>query len=112
MASASISWRVVQPPTSSPYYNPHTAPPFTVPQSTFAYDPYGYVTSTGSYVYTSMFQLQLQLQLLKFRGLHIHVLHLSITYFILNILVHFKRLVLLHFFGRYGANHIFVEQSS
>jgi hypothetical protein len=55
MASASIiSWRLVQPPTSSPYYNPHTAPPFTVPQSTFAYAPYGYVTSTGSYVYTSM----------------------------------------------------------
>uniref|UniRef100_A0A914QSB4 Uncharacterized protein n=1 Tax=Panagrolaimus davidi TaxID=227884 RepID=A0A914QSB4_9BILA len=54
MASASNSWRVVQPPTTSSYYNPHTAPPFTVPQPTFAYAPYGYVTSTGSYVYTPM----------------------------------------------------------
>uniref|UniRef100_A0A914QLK1 Uncharacterized protein n=1 Tax=Panagrolaimus davidi TaxID=227884 RepID=A0A914QLK1_9BILA len=46
--------RAVQPLTTSSYYNPHTAPPFTVPQSTFAYAPYGYVTSTGSFAYTPM----------------------------------------------------------
>uniref|UniRef100_A0A914Q4U3 Uncharacterized protein n=1 Tax=Panagrolaimus davidi TaxID=227884 RepID=A0A914Q4U3_9BILA len=49
MATTSTSWRVVQPPTTSAYYIPYTAPPFTVPQPTFTYAPYGYVTSTGSY---------------------------------------------------------------
>uniref|UniRef100_A0AC35FIB0 Uncharacterized protein n=1 Tax=Panagrolaimus sp. PS1159 TaxID=55785 RepID=A0AC35FIB0_9BILA len=54
VATASNSWRVVQPPTTSPYYTPHTTPPFTVPQPTYAYAPTTYVTSTGAYMYTPM----------------------------------------------------------
>uniref|UniRef100_A0A914Q7K1 Uncharacterized protein n=1 Tax=Panagrolaimus davidi TaxID=227884 RepID=A0A914Q7K1_9BILA len=54
MASASTSWRVVQPPTTSLYYNPNTAPLLTVPQPTYAYTPTTYVTSTGAYMYTPM----------------------------------------------------------